>query len=507
MSKATQPYLPAPTTPVQGSAEFSEFKDLYAFMDKVLLESGLDLIFSLKYVDAMKEQKEREAKSKKQNYEMSEASRTKYQIQGIEAFRCTMVRAQMGLSYRKLNVTLASNVVLQDFCKIRTMTEVQVPSRSSLQKYETLVPAKELSEIFNQFNEIIFKDQQFSQELAATDLYLDSTCIKAHMHYPVDWLLLRDGCRTMMKAVILIRKVNVLNRMDQSPQDFLSDMNALCVKMSAASRKRDGGKARKAAFREMKKLEKKIRKHAQRHLNKFELEWPQTIYTEKRAQVVINRLRQTIEIMPKVVKQAHERIIGGRLVANKDKILSLYQDDVHVIKRRKDEANNEFGSKLMIAEEASGLIVGFEFEKEQVSDDSQLLADFLAKYEDQFERAPDSICTDRGFHSPANTKLLDSKGIFNAICPKSVSELREKLKDETFRSKLKRRGPNEARVGILKNNFLSSALKAFGYERRHQAVHWGIISHNLVKVARLLVAEAKEKALEEAEVALLKAIA
>jgi len=35
------------------------------------------------------------------------------------------------------------------------------------------------------------------------------------------------------------------------------------------------------------------------------------------------------------VKQAHERIIGERLVPNADKILSLYDADLHVIVRGK----------------------------------------------------------------------------------------------------------------------------------------------------------------------------
>jgi hypothetical protein len=47
-----------------------------------------------------------------------------------------------------------------------------------------------------------------------------------------------------------------------------------------------------------------------------------------------------------VIKQAHERIIGGRKVLNKDKVFSLYDEDVQVIVRGKSNAEVEFGNNL-----------------------------------------------------------------------------------------------------------------------------------------------------------------
>ena len=131
-----------------------------------------------------------------------------------------------------------------------------------------------------------------------------------------------------------------------------------------------------------------------------------------------------------------------------------------------------------------------------------MLSKVIDNYESKFGEAPESITTDRGFSSPKNTKLLKKKKIFNAICPKSVTELKEKMRDKKFRDKLKRRGPNEGRVGIVKNNFLSGALKAFGYDRRHTGISWGILTHNLTKLTVMykqkLDAEAKEHLKQQA---------
>ena len=46
---------------------------------------------------------------------------------------------------------------------------------------------------------------------------------------------------------------------------------------------------------------------------------------------ILNRMDLILEQLPKAKKQAHERIIGERTVANGDKILSLYESDLNVI--------------------------------------------------------------------------------------------------------------------------------------------------------------------------------
>jgi hypothetical protein len=53
--------------------------------------------------------------------------------------------------------------------------------------------------------------------------------------------------------------------------------------------------------------------------------------------------------LPRAQKQAHERIIGERKVANAEKILSLYEPDIQVLVRGNAGAEVEFGNKLLLA--------------------------------------------------------------------------------------------------------------------------------------------------------------
>ena len=36
-------------------------------------------------------------------------------------------------------------------------------------------------------------------------MFLDTTCVKANIHFPVDWVLLRDGVKSLMQSVELIQ--------------------------------------------------------------------------------------------------------------------------------------------------------------------------------------------------------------------------------------------------------------------------------------------------------------
>jgi hypothetical protein len=79
-------------------------------------------------------------------------------------------------------------------------------------------------------------------------LLLDTTCLKADLHFPVDWVLLRDGVRTLMKAVKLIRREGLKARME-APEVFLQRINRLWPQMMHSRRQAQSQKARKRVLR------------------------------------------------------------------------------------------------------------------------------------------------------------------------------------------------------------------------------------------------------------------
>ena len=43
-------------------------------------------------------------------------------------------------------------------------------------------------------------------------MFLDTTCVKANIHFPVDWVLMRDGVKSLMQSVELIRSHGLKSR-------------------------------------------------------------------------------------------------------------------------------------------------------------------------------------------------------------------------------------------------------------------------------------------------------
>ena len=163
-------------------------------------------------------------------------------------------------------------------------------------------------------------------------------------------------------------------------------------------------------FRKMKALLKRVQKHAQRHLDVLKVRGEETDLSPGVIQNIITQMEGILAQVPTVIKQAHERIIGGRKVLNKDKIFSLYDEDVQVIVRGKSNAEVEFGNNLWIGENRSGFIVDYLLDKEKISDAKQVGPAIKRLVEEQSLQIK-SVCGDRGLHSAANEEMLKSHGI------------------------------------------------------------------------------------------------
>ncbi len=74
---------------------------------------------------------------------------------------------------------------------------------------------------------------------------------------------------------------------------------------------------------------KKIRSHDRRHRDFLDERWSETDLTRSQAEQIIKRIDSILELLPQALRQACERIIGGRLVPSKDKILLLYEPDIN----------------------------------------------------------------------------------------------------------------------------------------------------------------------------------
>jgi hypothetical protein len=137
------------------------------------------------------------------------------------------------------------------------------------------------------------------------------------------------------------------------------------MEMTQTARKLDSRRNRKKVLRSMKKRVRLIRRHAQRYRQKLADEWRQTDLKRGQVDQILKRLDAMIRKLPVASRQAHERIIGERAVKNDEKLLSLYEADLHVIVRGKAGTEVEFGNTFLLGEQSDGLIVDWKLLKDK----------------------------------------------------------------------------------------------------------------------------------------------
>jgi len=194
------------------------------------------------------------------------------------------------------------------------------------------------------------------------------------------------------------------------------------------------------------------------------------------------------KLLPEAIAQAHTRIITGARIENTDKLISVYHENVNVIKRGKAGGQVEFGNTLFLAEQANGLIVDWQLYQTDVKE-VQATAESINKMTDELEFEIASVTGDRGCQSKRNDKLLLKKGIYNGLCPRNPLEFAERMQEKKFKILQKRRGQTEGRIGIVKNTILDGSLYERQIEGKQLKIGWAILVHNLWCLARMPVIE------------------
>jgi hypothetical protein len=218
--QSLRPALPT----IVGNADYRQLRDQLQRIDELLKRSGIEERFVASSVNQWQQRQKRPSLARQLNH----------QRHAHRALRCNILRTLLQEDFRGFAVRLADSPLFQHFCELGEIDRVVVPGKSTLQRYAQWSDRTTVDQIMHA---LIGRahDQAKRMRLAeAVDLdacFLDTTCLQANIHYPVDWVLLRDATRTLMKAVQLIRARGLRHRMEE-PALFITRMNRLCIQMT-----------------------------------------------------------------------------------------------------------------------------------------------------------------------------------------------------------------------------------------------------------------------------------
>ena len=488
-----QPPLPQVLPTVEGNVDYRNLRDQLLRIESLLRHSRLETQF-------LEKDLQRWLGTRKK---VSAKAQQKHQLHSQRALRCNIARILLKEDYRGFAARLADSPLLQHFCLVSQIEVINVPSKSTLQRYDLWWTE---AEVRARIGSLLILGADAPQQLhlpEALDLesaFLDTTCLTANIHYPVDWVLLRDATRTLMKSVALIRAQGLKHRME-APDTFLTRINKLCIQMTHAGSRKDAAQSRrqrKQTLRQMDRLVGTVRNHARRYRQLLDQHWQQTQWTRPQAEQVLRRMDQVLDQLPQARKQARQRILAEQPVANEDKILSLYESEVRVIVRKKPGAEVQFGNTFFLAENPQGLIIDWELLAQSAPADSKLLPRSVRRMAQVYGHPLKALTADRGFDSELNRLGLNSDRIYNAVCPRNPQQLKQRSRSWKFKRLQRRRAQTEGRIGIVKNVFLGQPLRSKGFEHRQLTTTWTVLVHDLWVLARLQRAAAEVPAARQA---------
>jgi IS5 family transposase len=499
----TLPLRPVPILPRKPCANYLDYRRELEGIDHILHHSGLDQFI----LDEALKQRRQLA----ENDQAFQRGLDKFIKHTRSAFRIGILRAHKGgASVRNLEVTLADSPLEQWFCFVENFDELLAPSKSTVDRAKNHISAEILDKAFAmllqkaasapiQEHPVLASAINllgFEVPVDLDSVWYDATCHCPDIHFPVDWVQLGDCCRTLLKATRCIREHGIKNRMPKGgPDKLLRHLNQLIISLGNARRRKDSKTLRKKITRQLKDFSRRMARHARTHRDLLVRDRAlKTKLSPGQAALIIQRIDHVLDLLPKAIKQTHERIIGERRVPNDQKILSIYEPSTKVLVRGKSGAEVEYGNPLLLGENRDGLIVHWDL-FEEVRSDSKLLLGALEATEKTIGAPLEKVVADRGFSNEKMQRDLSRErpDLIDHICPRSPAKMAEKKNDPEFRSSQTRRAQTEARIAIITNNYQRGRSLSKGLDSQRQELRWVMLAHNLRLLSRKLIAEAQAR--------------
>ena len=138
---------------VIGSVDYQEFTRRLIEVDRLLRETGIENDFIEKALSRREAEGRAGAEKEGRRYrEPGGKKLARLQKMFRLALRCTIARLLTEKEYRPFSMRLPDSTLLQWFCGIERFEVIQVPGKSSLERYDKMVPEEDVRALVNRLN-------------------------------------------------------------------------------------------------------------------------------------------------------------------------------------------------------------------------------------------------------------------------------------------------------------------------------------------------------------------
>jgi IS5 family transposase len=385
-------------------------------------------------------------------------------------------------SYEDTEHFVADSLVLRQFCRIYLES---VPDDTTLIRWANQVGPKTVEQI----NDRVVELARALKVTRGRKLRTDSTVVETNIHHPTDSRTMGDGVRVLSRLLRRAKEV-VSERVELGKEAFRTrtrSVRRLAQQIHRVARRKgeEAAEAMKQAYTKLIKVTEASKAQAEQVRDVLKGR------AEETAKRLVEQFEHFLPLVGQAITQATRRVIDGEVVPNKEKLLSLFEPHTQVIVRHKAGKPTEFGRKLLLDEVDGGIISRYEILEEGGGQDHPYLRASLEGHQQRFGRPPDLLAGDRGVSTPENERLAKEFGVKHVVLPKTgqvTPERREYERQGWFRRGFRFRAGIEGRISVLQrcqglDRSLNHGEDGFG-----RWVGWGIVTANLVRIARTQVA-------------------
>jgi transposase, IS5 family len=392
--------------------------------------------------------------------------------------RMLLVMRLYGWSYEQAEYFVNDSLVLRQFCRVYLE---KVPDDTTLIRWANTIGPETLEAL----NDRVVQLARSLKVTRGRKLRVDTTAVETDIHFPTDSGLIGDGVRVVSRLLRRAKAVlgEAASGLKEAFRSRVRTVRRLAQQLHRIARRKgdEGREALKAAYGRLVATAKRTGAQGRRVLEALRGRGD-----DPGASRLAERLAEVLPRLTQGIKQAERRVIKGDPVPSGEKLVSLFEPHTQVIPRFKAGKPAEFGRKLRFDEAEGGIIVGYRVLEKGGGQDQEHLGDALAGHRRKFGRAPRLLAADRGMASAENERLAKQAGVKHVALPhvgKAPPERRAEEKGRRFREGYRFRAGIEGRIHALKRDFGLRRCRYRGERGFGRWVGWGVVAHNLAKVA------------------------
>ena len=315
-------------------------------------------------------------------------------------------------------------------------------------------------------------------------LRIAGTVVETNIHHPTDSTLLDDGIGVLSRT--LKRARQVLQNTPRLARAAFRSRTRSAKRIMEGTRHR-GEPAEQAMHAAYHQLLTGATAMVQQALQVAGALRAQATQTAQRLADTLEHFRPLLE---QVISQTRRRVLQGAQVGAREKVVSLFEPHTAIIRKGKLRTPTEFGRLVWLDEVDAGIISRYAVLSGN-PDEAAELPPSVDHHHKVFSKPPRLLAGDRKLASPSNECYARTHGVRQVVLPVSGAKSASRIAYE--RQRWLGRGRNwragiEGRISGLKRGHGLSRCRYHGEDGMERWVGWGLIAHDLHKIAQATVA-------------------